>query len=78
MDQALEATRTMFSDVDRFIILGQIRNATNLLETRIKRSPDDRDSWIKLLAIYREEGMEGGFNRTYAAFCEHFGNGADS
>jgi len=78
MDQAMEATRTMFSDVDRFIILGQIRNATNLLESRIKHEPADRESWIKLMAIYRDEGMEGGFNRTYAAFCEKFGENADA
>jgi DNA-binding SARP family transcriptional activator len=72
----MEATRTMFSDVDRFIILGQVRNATNLLESRIKHEPTDRDSWIKLMAIYRDEGMEGGFNRTYAAFREQFGTSA--
>ena len=78
MDQAMEATRTMFSDVDRFIILGQIRNATNLLESRIKHEPADRESWIKLMAIYRDEGMEGGFSRTYTAFCEQFGENADA
>ena len=78
MDQAMEATRTMFSDVDRFIILGQIRNATNLLESRIKHEPADRESWIKLMAIYRDEGMEGGFNRTYTAFREQFGENVGS
>ena len=78
MDQAMEATRTMFSDVDRFIILGQIRNAIGALDLRIKREPTDRDSWIKLMAIYRDEGMNGGFDRTYAAFREQFGTSTDS
>jgi len=72
----MDATRTMFSDVDRFIMLGQIQNAINVLDSRIKREPSERDSWIKLMAICRDEGMENDFYRAYAAFREQFGQDA--
>ena len=78
MDNAMDATRTMFSDVDRFIMLGNFQNAINVLDFRITREPSDRDSWIKLMAICRDAGMEDDFYRTYAAFREQFGESAGS
>ena len=73
MDEAMDATRSMFSDVDRFITLGRIQNAISLLEFQIKRDPTDRDSWIKLMAVYRSEGMDDDFERVYAGFRDQFG-----
>ncbi|UCH47786.1 MAG: DUF1631 family protein [Betaproteobacteria bacterium] len=78
MDNAMEATRTLFSDVDRFLILGKVQSAISLLDFRITREPTDRDSWIKLMAVYREEGMEDDFGRTFAAFREQFGESQGS
>jgi hypothetical protein len=74
MDDAINATRSMYSDVDRFITLGRIENAISLLEFQIKREPTDRDSWIKLMAVYRGEGMGDDYDRTYAAFRDQFGD----
>ena len=76
MDDAMDATRSMFSDVDRFITLGRIENAISLLEFQVKREPTDRDSWIKLMAVYRGEGMDDDFDRIYAAFRDQFGDNA--
>lgn len=78
MDKVMDATRTMFSDIDRFIMLGQSRNAIGVLDSRIKREPSDRDSWIKLMAIYRDEDMKDDFYRTYATFREQFGESPGS
>ena len=69
----MDATRTMFSEIDRFIMLGQSKDAIGVLDSRIKREPSDRDSWIKLMAIYRDEDMKDDFYRTYATFREQFG-----
>ena len=74
MDRAMDSTRSMFSDVDRFITLGRIENAISLLEFQIKRNPADRNAWIKLMAIYRDRGLDDNFGRTYAAFREQFGS----
>lgn len=74
MDKAMDSTRSMFSDVDRFITLGRIENAISLLEFQIKRSPAERNAWIKLMAVYRDRGMDDNFDRTYAAFREQFGD----
>ena len=74
MDRAMDSTRSMFSDVDRFITLGRIENAISLLEFQIKRNPTDRNAWIKLMAIYRDRGLDDNFGRTYAAFRDQFGN----
>ncbi|HVY05380.1 MAG TPA: hypothetical protein VHB46_05340, partial [Burkholderiales bacterium] len=57
MDQALDNTRSMFTDVDRFIALGRTQNALSLLQFQVHKDPKDRDSWIKLMAIYRQEKM---------------------
>ncbi len=73
MNDALDGTRSMFSDIDRFIALGRIQNAISLLEFQIERHPDDRPSWIKLMAVYRHNGMDEDFDRTYANFREQFG-----
>ncbi|UCD68763.1 MAG: hypothetical protein JSW48_01235 [Betaproteobacteria bacterium] len=73
MDDAMAATRAMFSDVDRFISLGRVQDAISLLEVQIKREPTDRDSWIKLMAVYRREAMDDDFDRTYVAFRDRFG-----
>lgn len=72
MDLALDSARSMFTDVDRFIALGRIQNAISLLEFQIHRDPNDRDSWVKLMAVYRQEGMESEFQRTYAEFRRRF------
>ena len=78
MEKAMEATRTLFSDVDRFLILGQVQNAISLLDHRIKREPNDRESWVKLMAVYRDEDMGDDFDRAYAAFREQFAEKPDS
>ncbi len=78
MDEVMDATRTMFSDIDRFIMLGQYQNAISVLETRIKREPSDRDLWIKLMAIFRDADMKDDFYRTYATFRKQFGESPDS
>jgi len=74
MNDSIDGTRSMFSDIDRFIALGRIQNAISLLEFQIERQPDDRPSWIKLMAVYRHSGMDDDFDRTYANFREKFGN----
>jgi DNA-binding SARP family transcriptional activator len=74
MDKAMDSTRSMFSDVDRFITLGRIENAISLLEFQIKRNPTDRNAWIKLMAVYRDRGLDDNFGRTYAVFREQFGD----
>ncbi len=58
MDQALDNTRSMFTDVDRFIALGRTQNAISLLQFQVLKDPKDRDAWIKLMAIYRREKMD--------------------
>ena len=58
MDQALDNTRSMFTDVDRFIALGRTQNALSLLQFQVQKDPKDRDSWIKLMAVYRQEQMD--------------------
>ncbi|HZP93600.1 MAG TPA: hypothetical protein VFB20_12065 [Burkholderiales bacterium] len=72
MDLALDSSRSMFTDVDRFIALGRIQNAISLLEFQIHKDPSDRDSWVKLMAVYRQEGMETEFQRTYEGFKRRF------
>jgi hypothetical protein len=72
MDMALDNSRSMFTDVDRFIAMGRTQNAISLLEFQIQRDPNDRDSWVKLMAVYRQEGMETEFQRTYAEFRRRF------
>lgn len=74
MSDSIDGTRSMFTDIDRFIALGRIQNAINLLEFQIERQPDDRPSWIKLMAVYRHNGMDDDFDRTYANFRERFGD----
>lgn len=75
MDDALDGARSMFTDVDRFIALGRTKNAISLLEFQIQRDSQDRDAWIKLMAIYKVEGMAGEFERTLAAFNGQFKDG---
>jgi Tfp pilus assembly protein FimV len=58
MDQTLHNTRSMFTDVDRFIALGRTQDAISLLQFQVLKEPTDRDSWIKLMAIYRREKMD--------------------
>jgi hypothetical protein len=73
MDKVMDATRTMFSDVDRFIMLGQYDQAISVLDVRVQRHPEDRSSWVTLMAIYRDTDKKEDFYRTYAGFLEHFG-----
>jgi hypothetical protein len=72
MDMALDNSRSMFTDVDRFIAMGRTQNAISLLEFQIQKDPNDRDSWVKLMAVYRQEGMESEFQRTYTQFKRKF------
>lgn len=72
MADALDAARSMFSDVDRFIVLGRAENAISMLEYQIETHPEDRDVWVKLMAIYEQEGMTDEFERAYQAFIERF------
>jgi len=75
MADALDGARSMFSDVDRFIVLGRAENAISMLEFQIEEHPEDRDAWVKLMAIYEQEGMTDEFERTYQTFGEKFANG---
>jgi hypothetical protein len=72
MDQALDNTRSMFTDVDRFIALGRTQNAVSLLQFQVHKDPKDRDSWIKLMAIYRQEKMDSEFVGAAREFKKHF------
>ena len=72
MDQALDNTRSMFTDVDRFIALGRTQNALSLLQFQVHKDPKDRDSWIKLMAIYRQEKMDVELARAVLEFRTHF------
>ncbi len=72
MDQALDNTRSMFTDVDRFIALGRTQNALSLLQFQVHKDPKDRDSWIKLMAIYRQEKMDTELARAVLEFRSHF------
>ena len=72
MDDALDGARSMFTDVDRFIALGRTENALSLLEFQVKKDPEDRGVWVKLLAIYEQEGMRDKFESTHAAFNKQF------
>ncbi|HWH46448.1 MAG TPA: hypothetical protein VN664_01515 [Burkholderiales bacterium] len=72
MDQALDNTRSMFTDVDRFIALGRTQNAISLLQFQVHKDPKDRDSWIKLMAIYRQEKMDAEFASAAREFKRQF------
>lgn len=74
MDQALDNTRSMFTDVDRFIALGRTQNALSLLQFQVVKDPKDRDSWIKLLAIYRQEKMDTELEKALRDFRRNFPN----
>jgi hypothetical protein len=74
MDQALDNTRSMFTDVDRFIALGRTQNALSLLQFQVHKDPKDRDSWIKLMAIYRQEKMDGELTKAAREFRNNFPN----
>lgn len=76
MDEALDNSRSMFTDVDRFIALGRTQNAISLLEFQVHKDPDDRDSWIKLMAIYRQEAMDEEFERAHREFKQRFSGDA--
>ena len=72
MDQALDNTRSMFTDVDRFIALGRTQNAISLLQFQVHKDPKDRDSWIKLMAIYRQEKMDAELAGAAREFKKNF------
>jgi hypothetical protein len=72
MDQALDNTRSMFTDVDRFIALGRTQNAVSLLQFQVHKDPKDRDSWIKLMAIYRQEQMDSELAAAVREFKRNF------
>lgn len=72
MDQALDNTRSMFTDVDRFIALGRTQNAISLLQFQVHKDPKDRDSWIKLMAIYRQEKMDADLAKAAREFKRNF------
>lgn len=74
MDQALDNTRSMFTDVDRFIALGRTQNALSLLQFQVHKDPKDRDSWIKMMAIYRQEKMDVELARAVHEFKINFPN----
>ncbi len=72
LDQALDMTQSMFNDVDRFIALGRTKNALSLLEFQVQKSPDDRNIWIKLMAVYRQAKMNAELEQTAREFQQHF------
>ncbi|MBC8006419.1 MAG: hypothetical protein H7X76_00045 [Prolixibacteraceae bacterium] len=74
MDQALDNTRSMFTDVDRFIALGRTENALSLLQFQVHKDPKDRDSWIKLMAIYRQQKMDLDLSKAVRQFKNNFPN----
>lgn len=74
MDQALNSTRSMFTDVDRFIALGRTQNAISLLQFQVHKDPKDRDAWIKLMAIYRQEKMDIDLDKAAREFKRNFPN----
>ncbi|HEX4984675.1 MAG TPA: hypothetical protein VFV71_01255 [Burkholderiales bacterium] len=74
MDQAMDNTRSMFTDVDRFIALGRTQNALSLLQFQVHKDPKDRDSWIKLMAIYRQEKMDAELAKAAREFRNNFPN----
>ncbi|CAN0183177.1 unnamed protein product, partial [Phaeothamnion confervicola] len=72
MDEVLNNTRSIFNDVDRFIAMGRTKNALGLLELELQQKPDDRDVWIKLMAVYRQEKMSAELESTAREFSQHF------
>lgn len=72
MDLALDNTRSMFTDVDRFIALGRTENAISMLEFQVRKDEKDRDSWVKLLAVYRQENMTTEFEKAHRNFKRLF------
>ena len=72
MALALDNTRSMFTDVDRFIALGRTENAISLLEFQVHKDEKDRDSWVKLLAVYRQEEMTAEFEKAHRTFKRLF------
>lgn len=72
MALALDNTRSMFTDVDRFIALGRTENAISLLEFQVQKDEKDRDSWVKLLAVYRQEEMTAEFEKAHRTFKRLF------
>jgi hypothetical protein len=62
----------MFTDVDRFIALGRTQNAVSLLQFQVQKDPKDRDSWIKLMAIYRQEKMDSELAAAAREFKRNF------
>jgi DNA-binding SARP family transcriptional activator len=62
----------MFTDVDRFIALGRTQNAISLLQFQVHKDPKDRDSWIKLMAIYRQEKMDSELAGAAREFKKYF------
>ena len=72
MDRALDKTRSIFTDVDRFIALGRIRNALSLLQDQVQKDPKDRQIWIKLMAVYRQETRVVELEKTAQEFRKLF------
>lgn len=72
IDQALDSTHSVFTDVDRFIALGRTQNALSVLQFQVHRDPKDRDSWIKLMAIYRQENMDAELTKAVREFRTNF------
>ena len=78
MERAIDGSRSIFTDVDRLIGLGRTQNAISVLEFQIKNKPMDRESWIKLMAIYRRAGRQIEFDMIAAEFKTHFPGGGAS
>ena len=57
-----------FAAVDQFIKLGNIDSALSLLKHRIEKNPEDKNAWIRMLAVYRREKMNLEFEDTMRDF----------
>ena len=74
LDQVMDNTRSMFTDVDRFIALGRFQNAITLLQFQVQKDPKDRESWIKLMGVYRHQKMDHDLETAVRDFKKNFPN----
>ncbi|MFN0041561.1 MAG: FimV family protein [Burkholderiales bacterium] len=74
LDQVMDNTRSMFTDVDRFIALGRFQNAITLLQFQVQKDPKDRESWIKLMGVYRHQKMDRDLEAAVRDFKRNFPN----
>jgi phage tail protein X len=67
-----DPTKSLVDDVNRFVALGRPKGAISLLKDQINKHMNDRISWLKLLAIYHNEGMITDFDKVVKEFKKIF------